>query len=98
MTAEHHKISGRYYYVVTLAVEGSHELRRQDLTSDDRAAPDLLTLVQVEASDGHAAPTMYAGQRQALAGYVLSWDRPITVRTETATIVRLIFVEGHKGA
>ena len=97
MKVEHCKISGSYHYVVTVAVDGSHELKRDDFASDERGAPRLLMLVQVEGDDINAA-TMYAGERQALAGYVVSWDRPITVRTHTSTIVRLVFVEGHKGA
>lgn len=91
-----HKISGVCHYVIDINLEGDHrsaELGRSALATD-RLPPEVLTVVQMQAdSDAHKV-NAYAGDTPLTAGYVITWDRPITFFTNTPTRIRLLCKEG----
>lgn len=91
-----HKISGVCHYVIDIDLEGdnlSAEVGRSALATD-RLPPELLTVVQFQADSECHAFTACAGDTPLRAGYVITWDRPITFSTNTPTRIRLLCKEG----
>ena len=84
MTVTCHKISGVRYWVVCMS---AGPLARGSLAVDG-PSPSLCTLVSLDGGTAHT------GQTERLAGYVVTWDRTVTVRPESEQTVRLILAEG----
>lgn len=91
------KISGVRYWIVDVAAEAHRNVKiaRSDLSADG-PSPDLCTVVQIDTDASDVAVALYVGNRVAPTGYVVSWDRTVSVWCTDTTTVRILFAEGHK--